>query len=112
VQGDRVQLQQVILNLTRNALQAMRDRPREQRKLKIQTLASTDHITLTVADTGPGVAESVLSRMFEPFFTTRPDGLGMGLSISKSIVDAHHGRTWADRNPGGGLAVHVTVPRK
>jgi signal transduction histidine kinase len=115
VHGDRVQLQQVILNLARNALQAMRERPREQRHLKIQTLSSTDAVTLSVTDTGPGIEESVLSRMFDPFFTTKPDGLGMGLSISKSIVDAHRGRIRADRNPargGGGLTVHVTVPRK
>lgn len=112
VHGDRIQLQQVILNLARNALQAMRDQSRENRKLVIQTVSSTEQITLTVSDTGPGVEESTLGRMFEPFFTTRADGLGMGLSICKSIIEAHHGQIWADRNPGGGLSVHVVIPRK
>jgi signal transduction histidine kinase len=112
VHGDRIQLQQVLLNLCRNGLQAMRDRPRESRELKVRTASSTGHVSFSVADSGPGAQESVLGRMFEPFFTTKSDGLGMGLSISKSIVEAHHGQIRADRNAAGGLTVHVTVPRK
>jgi len=112
VQGDGVQLQQVFLNLARNALQAMRDQPRPSRELHVRTRSSTDEITLSVTDSGPGVQESVLARMFEPFFTTRADGLGMGLSISRSIVEAHRGRLWASRNAGHGLTVHVAIPRK
>jgi len=112
VHGDRIQLQQVILNLCRNGLQAMRERLRETRQLRVQTTSSTGQVTLSVTDSGPGVDESVMSRLFEPFFTTREDGLGMGLSISKSIIEAHHGQIRADRNVGGGLCVHVTVPRK
>jgi signal transduction histidine kinase len=112
VHGDRIQLQQVILNLCRNGLLAMRERPREARELKIRTVSSTGDITLSVTDHGPEVDDSVMDQLFEPFFTTRPDGLGMGLSISKSIIDAHHGQIRADRNPGGGLTVYVSVPRK
>jgi signal transduction histidine kinase len=113
VHGDRVQLQQVFLNLAHNALQAMCERPRDRRELNVRTLSSTREVTLSVTDSGPGVEESVLGRMFEPFFTTKADGLGMGLSISRSIVDAHHGRIWASRNAGGsGLTVYIAIPRK
>jgi signal transduction histidine kinase len=65
-----------------------------------------------VTDGGPTVPESLVERMFEPFYTTKADGLGMGLPISKSIVDGHRGRMWATRNPGGGLTMSVSLPRK
>ena len=65
-----------------------------------------------MTDSGPPVPQTLLERMFEPFYTTKAEGLGMGLPISKSIVDAHRGRMWATRNPGGGLTVSVSLPRK
>jgi signal transduction histidine kinase len=65
-----------------------------------------------VTDSGPPLDESLLKRMFEPFFTTKPNGLGIGLSICKSIIDGHRGRIWPTRNPGGGLTMHVSVPRE
>jgi len=112
VYGDLVQLQQVIFNLSRNALQAMRAQPAEGRTLTISTAPDTEVVTLSVADTGAPVDPLVLRRMFEPFYTTKPTGLGMGLAISKSIVDNHRGRLWAMPNPLGGLTMHVSLPRK
>lgn len=110
--GDRLQLQQVVLNLAHNGLQAMRSQPAESRTLTICTQSGHDDVTLTVSDCGPAVDPLVMKRMFEPFYTTNPEGLGMGLAISKSIVERHHGRIWATANPTGGLTMHVCVPRK
>ena len=112
VQGDRVQLQQVALNLARNGLQAMREQPGGQRELTLRTTADDAEVAFSVTDSGPPVEESFLGRMFEPFYTTKPNGLGMGLSISKSIIDGHRGRIWPVSNPGGGLTMHVALPRK
>src|SRR3954452_18020768 len=89
VQGDPVQLQQVFLNFARNGLQAMRERSRETRELRVRTFSSVREVTLSVTDSGPAVEESILAHMFDPFYTTKADGLGMGLSICKSIVEAH-----------------------
>jgi C4-dicarboxylate-specific signal transduction histidine kinase len=111
VMVDRVQLQQVVLNLTRNGIQAMASEPRERRVLRINTTASETEMTIAVQDSGPPVDDERVARMFEPFFTTKADGLGMGLSISRSIVQAHNGRMWASRNEEGtGLTVHVAIP--
>lgn len=110
--GDRVQLQQVVFNLTRNALQAMWVQPANVRTLTIGTESGTETVTLTIADSGPPADPLVLRRMFEPFYTTKPTGLGMGLAISRSIVDNHMGRIWATLNPLGGLTMHVSLPRK
>jgi C4-dicarboxylate-specific signal transduction histidine kinase len=113
VRGDRVQLQQVVFNLTRNALQAMRAQPPEARTLTINTLTDAHgDVTLTVADAGPPIDPLVLRRMFEPFYTTKASGLGMGLSISRSIIEAHGGRMLAYTNPGGGVIMSVCLPRK
>jgi two-component system, LuxR family, sensor kinase FixL len=81
------------------------------RALTIRTASTTGEVTLSVTDGGGPVAESVLERMFEPFYTTKAEGLGMGLSISKSILEGLRGRIWAARNPGGGLTMHVSVPK-
>ncbi len=110
--GDRIQLQQVLLNLARNAIQTMSEQPREQRVLGIRTSGGVEEVLLEVKDAGPPIDNSHLDRMFEPFFTTKSGGLGMGLSISRSIVQAHHGRIWAIRNPGRGLTLHVAIPRE
>jgi PAS domain S-box-containing protein len=112
VPADRVQLQQVVLNLARNGLQAMRAQPAPGRALTIRTAWTTGEVTLSVTDAGGPVEESLVERMFEPFYTTKAEGLGMGLSISKSIVESLRGRIWPTRNPGGGLTMHVSVPRK
>ena len=113
VAGDRVQLQQVILNLARNGVQAMRDQPGDSRELFIRTASGSGEVTLTITDAGPPADAVLLEKMFEPFYTTKTNGLGMGLAISRSILEAHHGRIWAVRNPAGrGISVHVVIPRK
>jgi len=113
VPGSRVQLQQVALNLARNGLQAMAGQSAGAKELVIRTEAGTEEAVLSVTDSGPPVEESLLERMFEPFYTTKPDGLGMGLSISKSIiVDGHRGSIQTVRNTGAGVTVQVTLPRK
>ena len=109
--GDAVQLQQVVLNLLVNACQAMAGVADGPRVLRVETApAKLGSIEITVADTGAGVAEPELERMFEPFVSSKAEGLGMGLSISRSIVEAHGGRIVATRNPDRGLTFHVTLP--
>ena len=109
--GDAVQLQQVVLNLLVNACQAMAGVADVPRVLSVETVQATPgSIEITVADTGAGVAEPELERIFEPFVSSKADGLGMGLSINRSIVEAHGGQIVATRNPDRGLTLHVTLP--
>jgi two-component system sensor kinase FixL len=110
--ADRVQLQQVLLNLTRNAVQAMSDQPRETRVLCVRTACDEKQVTLQVIDAGAPVEVEQLQRMFERFFTTKEAGLGMGLPISRSIVQMHGGELWATRNADRGLTMHVAMPRE
>ena len=98
VQGDRVQLQQVLLNLIINAIEAMRDVGEEERELLISTRNEPDGVSVEVRDSGPGFAPAALERVFEAFYTTKPGGLGLGLSICRSIIEAHNGRLWASAN--------------
>src|SRR5271163_3629201 len=111
VAGDRVQLQQVILNLIRNASDAMSavdDRPRQ---LLIRTEGDKDdHVRLTVKDAGVGFAPQVADRLFESFYTTKNDGMGIGLSVSRSIIENHHGRLWAMPNNGPGVTFSFSIP--
>ncbi len=95
VQGDRVQLQQVLLNLIINAIEAMRDVGEEERELLISTRNEPDGVSVEVRDSGPGFAPAALERAFEAFYTTKQAGLGLGLSICRSIIEAHEGRLWA-----------------
>ena len=112
VRGDRVQLQQVALNLVRNGLQAVRQQPAAGREVTVRTASGIGEVVISVTDSGPPVDEALLERMFEPFFTTRPNGLGIGLSISKSIVEGHGGRIWPTCKAGGGLTMQVSIPRE
>ncbi|AUT58088.1 trifunctional serine/threonine-protein kinase/ATP-binding protein/sensor histidine kinase [Paraburkholderia caribensis] len=111
IQGDRVQLQQVLLNLIINALEAMTFASDGIRDLQIQTQhADSDCVLVSVRDSGPGFALDNTEQVFAPFYTSKPTGLGMGLSISRSIIDAHGGRLWASSNQPRGAAVQFTVP--
>ncbi len=106
---DKVQVQQVLLNLIRNAVEAMHASPR--RELMITTAVSADRmVEVSVADSGPGLASEVRERLFQPFVTTKSSGMGVGLSICRSIVEAHGGRMWLVDNPRGGADFHFTLP--
>jgi signal transduction histidine kinase len=111
VWGDRVQLQQVVLNLILNAIEAMGSVEERGRMLSIRTeQRGAAGILVAVHDSGPGVAPEHLQRVFEPFYTTKNSGLGMGLSICRSIIDAHGGRLWADADQPRGTVFQFTLP--
>jgi signal transduction histidine kinase len=99
--GDRIQLQQVILNLAVNGIDAMRDTPSENRVIAIRTSRVEKFAELSVSDCGPGVPEDKIKQVFEPFFTSKAEGMGMGLSIARTITEAHNGQIWAENQPGG-----------
>ena len=108
VRGDRVRLQQVLMNLVMNALDAMRESP--LRKLTVRSaMDAPDMVTVSVSDTGPGIAEAQRAMVFQPFFTTKKDGLGLGLSICRSIIAEHGGRIWEEANPGGGATFSFSL---
>jgi C4-dicarboxylate-specific signal transduction histidine kinase len=109
VQGDRVQLLQVLLNLIINAIEAMREVGEAERELLISTRNEPDGVSVEVRDSGPGFAPAALERLFEAFYTTKPDGLGLGLSICRSIIEAHEGRLRARANVPRGAAFEFTV---
>ena len=111
IQGDRVQLQQVMLNLIVNAIQSMRDVEDGNRELQISTASiEPEGVRVAVRDTGQGLRPESLPRLFEPFYTTKPDGMGMGLSICRSIIEAHGGRLWATRCEPRGALFQFTIP--
>jgi predicted ATPase/signal transduction histidine kinase len=110
IQGDRVQLQQVMLNLVMNAVEAMSQISDGSRELLISTRAEANSVLVAVCDSGPGLSEADLERIFEAFYTTKPSGLGMGLSICRSIVEAHGGRLWASANTPSGATFQFTLP--
>ncbi len=110
VRGDRVQLEQVVLNLVLNALEAAGGRAASDRRVTLRARASGGGVELAVVDNGPGISESAMPRLFEPFWSTRADGLGMGLAISLAIIEAHGGRLWAENNEGGGARFTFSLP--
>lgn len=111
VNGDRVQLQQVIINLFRNAIDAMKEVEDRPRQLLIQTEKDgAENIRLTVRDSGIGFAPETADRLFESFYSTKNEGMGIGLAISRSIVEAHHGKIWATLNPGPGSTFAFSIP--
>jgi PAS domain S-box-containing protein len=111
VRGDRVHLEQVLLNLTLNAMDAMVEVPESERRITIQTSRNGgDTIQIAIIDTGPGIGADKLPHIFESFFTTKKEGMGLGLSIARSIIEAHQGRIWAENNPGGGAAFRFELP--
>ncbi len=112
VEGDRVQLQQVILNLILNAAEAMSAVDEGARELLISTGRSrTNGVLIAVRDSGPGIDPDHIERVFDAFYTTKSSGVGMGLSICRSIIDAHGGRLWADANEPRGAVFQFTLPR-
>ena len=111
VSGDAVQLQQVILNLLLNACDALSGAPNGSRVIEVATQRTGPaNIVVTVRDSGVGLPESELANIFQPFVTTKARGLGMGLAISRSIIEAHRGRIWATSNEDHGLTMHVELP--
>ena len=111
VAGDRVQLQQVILNLVLNAAEAMSTVNKGARGLLISSEQSrTNGVLVAVRNSGPGIDPEHIERVFDAFYTTKSSGVGMGLSICRSIIDAHGGRLWADANEPGGAAFQFTLP--
>ncbi len=112
VSGDSVQLQQVILNLLTNGGEAMDAIPREQRELTLRSYNSNSTVTVAVKDVGVGIAKSASEHVFDPFFTTKTGGMGMGLAICKSILSAHEGRLWFERNEERGMTFLFSVPQR
>jgi signal transduction histidine kinase len=110
VQGDRVQLQQVLLNLILNAIEAMRDGGEEERELVVSSRDGPDGVSVEVRDSGPGFAPADLDRVFEAFYSTKPSGVGLGLSICRSIIEAHDGRLWASPNVPRGAIFGFIAP--
>jgi two-component system sensor kinase FixL len=110
VRGDRVQLQQVLLNLLLNAFDAMGDCPANQREITVRAKRDSGQVEVSVSDHGTGLTPDALERIFQPFFTTKRDGLGMGLAISRSIIEAHGGRLWAKNNGERGAMFAFTLP--
>ena len=105
---DKIQLQQVVLNLMRNAIEAMQET--ERRELTVATSQQPgDMVEIRVTDTGPGISADIVSQLFQPFITTKPNGMGVGLSISRTIVEAHGGKLWAEANPEGGTIFRMTL---
>jgi C4-dicarboxylate-specific signal transduction histidine kinase len=110
-QADAILVEQVVLNLVNNAADAMRGTPPQQRELLIQTAAEERNaVRVTVADRGVGIAPEHVPHLFTPFFTTKERGLGLGLSICRSVLEMHGGRLWHDNRPGGGAAFHFSLP--
>jgi two-component system sensor kinase FixL len=108
---DPIQIEQVILNLIRNGLDAMETVPVDEREIVIETaLEGPNHVTIAVSDRGVGLPNAAAEQLFDPFFTTKGSGLGVGLSISRSIVVAHGGRIWFTINPRRGTTFHFTLP--
>jgi signal transduction histidine kinase len=112
ITGDRVQLQQVILNLLLNAVEAMSEVTDRARELTIRIEREAgDGVRVTVRDTGVGVDPQNMDKLFDAFYTTKRGGMGIGLSVSRSIVERHHGRLWVEPNDGPGATFSFAIPR-
>jgi PAS domain S-box-containing protein len=111
VRGDRVHLQQVLLNLIVNGMDAIEGSSRQDRQIDVTArLSDARMVEIAVGDTGPGIPVDVLPHVFDPFYTTKPTGMGIGLSVSRTIIEAHGGRIWAENNPRGGAIFRFALP--
>ncbi len=110
VNGDRVQLRQVVMNLVLNGIQATRASSKGSPVVRVSTAKRDDSVVVVVDDTGPGIVDVAWPRLFEPYYTTKADGLGLGLSISRSIVESHGGSIAVSNRPQGGARFEVAVP--
>ena len=110
VRGDEVMLQQVLVNLMRNALDALRSDPPEAPQVCLRLLPRAHEVELQVRDNGCGLGDEAAARLFVPFASTKPSGMGIGLSICRSFVELHQGRLWFSRNAGRGATFHVSLP--
>ena len=107
---DAIMIEQVLLNLIRNGLEAMHTLPERKRVITVTSAAVGDAVRVTVHDHGPGVAQELAKHLFEPFFSTKPDGMGIGLNISRSIVELHGGRIWHEPAASEGTCFCFTLP--
>lgn len=110
VQGDTVMLEQVVLNLARNGVEAMSGRPIKERRLVVELTADIDQARVAIRDFGSGIPEDVRDSLFQPFFTTKEEGMGMGLNICRSIIEFHRGRLWFEPHPDGGSVFIFSLP--
>jgi signal transduction histidine kinase len=110
MRGDPVQIQQVILNLIVNGMDASASADRLERRVTTRTALIDGAAEVSIADSGPGISQDKVERIFEPFFTTKDQGMGMGLSIARTIVEHHHGRIWAENQADGGAVFRIRFP--
>ena len=110
VRADGIQIEQVVINLLVNAMDAVTRSADARGRIRIETRALPDGVAVAVSDNGIGLDAEVSARAFDAFFTTKPGGLGMGLAISRSIIEAHRGQLWVESNPEGGATFTVTLP--
>ncbi len=109
LRGDRVHLSQVLINLVLNGMDAVAELPPEKRRVILRARLDGEAVEVSVSDSGPGIPPDIIAKVFEPFFTTKPSGMGMGLSVSRTIVDAHGGRLWAENAPDGGAVFRLLL---
>jgi two-component system sensor histidine kinase DctS len=110
IEGDPVLLEQALFNLLRNAIESMRDTAPEQRQLAVSLTCAEGYARLAIADRGCGIGAAVAGQLFDPLFTTKPEGMGMGLAICRSVVENHRGRLSFEPNPEGGTVFHILLP--